>query len=50
MTTTAVISFFIHQANPNGFSPIHALSAWVAVAAPFGLYLARRGKTVAIGG
>jgi uncharacterized membrane protein len=47
MTTSAGVSFFIHGINPNGFSVIHALSAWVAVAAPFGLYLARAHKVAA---
>jgi uncharacterized membrane protein len=47
MTTSAGVSFFIHGINPNGFSVIHALSAWVAVAAPFGLYLGRAHKVVA---
>jgi len=42
MTSTAIASFFIHTLNKGGLSPIHALSAWVVVAAPFGLYLARR--------
>jgi uncharacterized membrane protein len=42
MLTTAVSSFFIHGVNPHGFSPIHALSAWVTIAAPMGFYLARR--------
>jgi uncharacterized membrane protein len=47
MTTSAGVSFFIHTINPNGLSVIHALSAWVVVAAPFGLYLARAHKVVA---
>ncbi len=47
MTSTAAASFFIHGFNPHGFSPIHALSAWVVVAAPFGLYLARRHQVAA---
>lgn len=47
MTTTAFVSFFIHDLNPHGFSPIHALSAWVVVAAPFGLFLARRHQVAA---
>jgi uncharacterized membrane protein len=42
MVTSAASSFFIHAINPHGLSFIHALSAWVVVAAPFGLYLARR--------
>ncbi len=47
MVSTAAASFFIHGFNPRGFSPIHALSAWVVVAAPFGLYLARRHQVAA---
>jgi uncharacterized membrane protein len=47
MTTSAGVSFFIHGINPNGLSVIHALSAWVVVAAPFGLYLARAHKVAA---
>jgi len=46
MVTTGVASFFIHTINPGGFSPVHALSAWVVVASPFGLFLARRHKVV----
>jgi uncharacterized membrane protein len=42
MVSTAAASFFIHGLNPHGLSLIHALSAWVVVAAPFGLSLARR--------
>ncbi len=42
MTSSAASSFFIHTINPHGLSFIHALSAWVVVAAPFGLYLAKR--------
>jgi uncharacterized membrane protein len=47
MVSTSIASFFIHTLNKSGFSPIHALSAWVLVAAPFGLYLARRHKVAA---
>jgi len=47
MVSTAAASFFIHGFNPRGLSPIHALSAWVVVAAPFGLYLARRHQVAA---
>ncbi len=47
MVSTAAASFFIHGFNPNGLSPIHALSAWVLVAAPFGLSLARRHQVAA---
>lgn len=44
MGTTAMSSFFIHDINPDGFSFIHAISGWVLVALPAGLYAARRHK------
>jgi uncharacterized membrane protein len=39
MMTVAISSFFIH---PGGFSPIHALSAYVAIGVPMGVAFARR--------
>jgi uncharacterized membrane protein len=42
MMTTALSSFFIHQINPHGFSPIHALSAYVSIGVPMGVAFARR--------
>ena len=42
MMTTAVSSFFIHGINPNGFSIIHALSAYVSIGVPMGVAFARR--------
>jgi uncharacterized membrane protein len=42
MVTTALSSFFIHKANPHGFSPIHALSAYVSIGVPMGVAFARR--------
>ncbi|MFI4933258.1 MAG: DUF2306 domain-containing protein [Caulobacterales bacterium] len=42
MMTTAGASFFLHFLNPGGFSPIHALSAYVAIAVPMGVAFARR--------
>ena len=42
MMTTAVSSFFIHTINPGGFSLIHVLSAYVSIAVPMGVALARR--------
>lgn len=44
MGTTALSSFFIQDLNPGGFSFIHAISGWVLVALPAGLYAARRHK------
>lgn len=42
MMTTALSSFFLHFIHPGGFSPIHALSAYVAVGVPMGVAFARR--------
>ena len=42
MMTTAVSSFFIHGINPNGFSLIHVLSAYVSIGVPMGVAFARR--------
>ena len=42
MMTVAISSFFIHSINPGGFSPIHALSAYVAIGVPMGVAFARR--------
>ena len=42
MMTVAISSFFIHAINPGGFSPIHALSAYVAIGVPMGVAFARR--------
>jgi uncharacterized membrane protein len=42
MMTTALSSFFIHQINPHGFSPIHAFSAYVSIGVPMGVAFARR--------
>ena len=42
MMTTAISSFFLHFINPHGFSPIHALSAYVAITVPMGVAYARR--------
>jgi len=42
MMTVAISSFFIHTINPGGFSPIHALSAYVAIGLPMGVAFARR--------
>jgi uncharacterized membrane protein len=42
MMTVALSSFFIHTINPGGFSPIHALSAYVAIGVPMGVAFARR--------
>jgi len=42
MMTVAISSFFIHTINPGGFSPIHALSAYVAIGVPMGVAFARR--------
>ena len=42
MMTTAISSFFLHFLNPGGFSPIHALSAYVAIGVPMGVAFARR--------
>lgn len=42
MGVTAVSSFFIHDINPGGLSFIHAISGWVLVALPAGIYVARR--------
>ena len=42
MGATAISSFFIHSIRPGGLSLIHALSGWVVVALPAGLYAARR--------
>jgi uncharacterized membrane protein len=44
MATVALSSFLIHFINKGGFSPIHALSAYVLVALPVGVYAARRGR------
>jgi uncharacterized membrane protein len=46
MALTAVSSFFIRELFNGGFSPIHALSAWVVVALPMGV-AAIRGRRVA---
>jgi uncharacterized membrane protein len=42
MMTVALSSFFIHSMNRGGFSPIHALSAYVAIGVPMGVAFARR--------
>ena len=42
MMTTAISSFFLHFLNPGGFSPIHALSAYLAIGVPMGVAFARR--------
>ena len=42
MMTTAISSFFIHTINPGGFSPIHALSAYVSIGVPMAVAFARR--------
>jgi len=42
MMTTAISSFFLHFINPHDFSPIHALSAYVAITVPMGVAYARR--------
>lgn len=44
MGVTAVSSFFIQGINPGGLSFIHAISGWVLVALPAGIYAARRHK------
>lgn len=44
MLCTAVTSFFMIGLNGNSFSPIHGLSAWTVIGAPFGIMLARKKK------
>ncbi len=44
MMCTAVTSFFMIGLNGNSFSPIHGLSAWTVIGAPFGIMLARKKK------
>jgi uncharacterized membrane protein len=42
MVVTAISSFFLKGLNSDGFSIIHALSAWTMIVLPMGLAAARR--------
>jgi uncharacterized membrane protein len=44
MVTTAIVSFAIHQINPNGLSPLHIFSVMTLVTAPMIVWAARTGR------
>lgn len=41
---TAIVSFWIHQIDPDGFSVIHILSGWTVLTAPLIVWFGRRGN------